>query len=58
MGAVTGSALQRVLKKLMIAPPIQWIKAMKSWEVPSIQQIGTWRMRIRVDKMDKMRIGG
>ena len=58
MGAVTGSTLQRVSKKLMIAPPVQWIRVMKSWEVPSVQRIGTWRMRIRVDKMDKMRIGG
>ena len=44
----------------MITPPVQQIRAMKSWEVPSIQQIGTWRMRIRVDDGDEdwwMKIG-
>ena len=50
MGAATGSTLQRVSKKLMIAPPVQRIRAMKSWKVPSVQWIGTWRLRIRVDK--------
>ena len=50
MGAVTGSTLQRVSKKLMITPPVQQIRAMRSWKVPSVQRIGTWRMRIRVDE--------